>query len=160
VDPAAEVLSTMETQHDRPDPVSALLGLALDAGWQARAGYSRGQARTRSVGRYKVVETFGVWAVLDEWRWYAMYQRTILAATGWTWDRTAIWRPDGRSVAPGMGSRFTHANVTDLKDFIVSPVVTPAWFKAVHARVTEQAEQARARARARPATKKPREGMS
>jgi ribosomal protein S27E len=78
-----------------------------------------------------MVETFGVWSARHPdtgWRLYAMYERTIGAATGWKWARTGIWRP-------GQGARFVEASVTDLKDFItVRGSVLPSWFKAIHVR--------------------------
>lgn len=163
-DPVPEVLSTDPRPADapaEPRPVLAIVKAATQAGWLARVGYSRGPARAVRVGTYKMVETFGIWASAHPdtgWRFYAMYERTV--GKTWSWDRVGIWKP-GQIVAPGLGVRFTDATVSDLKDFIlVRGSVLPSWFKGVHARVQDQRERQRAAARARPASRKPKEGMS
>ena len=54
--------------------------------------------------------------------------------------------------------RFIHANVTDLREFImVRGDVLPMWFKAIHDRVEEQKAQQKAAQKARP---KKKEGAS
>lgn len=163
-DPVPEVLSIDPRPADAPPeprPVLAIVKAAETAGWLVRVGYSRGPARAVKVGEYKLVETFGVWAGAHPdtgWRFYAMYERTV--GKTWAWQRIGIWKP-GRLVAPGLGPRFVDANVTDLKDFIAARgSVLPLWFKGIHARVQDQADKARAAARARPATRKPKEGAS
>jgi hypothetical protein len=153
-DPVPEVLNT----DPRPDvpvpgPVRELQALGLVEGWDVRIGYSRSPARAVKVGTYKMVETWGVWASAHPdtgYRWYAMYERSIGAKTGWKWDRTGIWKLPTEP-------RFVDANVTDLKEFIaLRGSVNLAWFKGINARVADQA----ARAKARPATKKLKEGNS
>jgi hypothetical protein len=166
-DPLPEVTSRDPLPADAPAiprPVSSLLSATVGAGWDARVAYSRGQARTRSRGVYKRVETWGLWTrphPSQGWRICAMYERSPDLKAGWGWDRTAIWLPSRVPVAPGLGSRFTDATVTDLKEFIQAHgSVPPAWFKAIHARVQEQQEQQKARARERPATTKHKEGAA
>lgn len=91
---------TVTTRDARPegapeDPaaVKKLQRAAEGAGWPIRTGYSRGLLRTRSVGVYKDVEIIGVWAGLAHgWRWYAMYERTIGAKTGWKWSAITAWQ--------------------------------------------------------------------
>lgn len=165
-DPIPEVLSTDPRPADapaEPGPVLDLVQRATAGGWLVRVGFSRGPARAVKVGAYKMVETFGVWAAPHPdtgWRFCAMHERSIGAATGWKWDRTGIWKP-GHTVAPGLGSRFVDATVTDLKEFVaIRGSVLPHWFKGIHARVQEQAAKTRAAAKARPATAKRKEGSS
>lgn len=75
-----------------PTAVKRLQRAAEAAGWPIRIGYSRGLLRTRSVGVYKDVEIIGVWAgEHDGTRWYAMYERTVGAATGWKWGAITLW---------------------------------------------------------------------
>lgn len=165
-DPIPEVLDTDPRPVDAPAEPRAVLDLvkrATAAGWLVRVGFSRGPARAVTVNTYKLVETFGVWAAAHPdtgWRFCAMYERSIGAATGWKWDRTGIWKP-GQVVAPGLGPRFGHATVTDLKEFLEARgAVPPAWFKGVHARVMSQAAKTKTAAKARPATAKKKEGAS
>lgn len=148
-DPLPEVTTFDPLDAISPGSVEALILDGRLAGWPVKAGFSRGEVRTPTIGRYKLVETWGVWSgVHGPWRWNAMYERTIGARGGWTWSRTAIWRP---------GYRFTLANVTDLREFLaVGGTVSRAWFKGIEARVHDQ----KARAKARPATSKPKEGQS
>lgn len=95
IDPAPVVVNTQPRPEGAPVDPSAVLKLqraAEAAGWATRTGYSRGPLRTRSVGVYKDVEIIGVWAgELDETRWYAMYERTVGAATGWKWGAITLW---------------------------------------------------------------------
>lgn len=163
-DPAPEVRSTDPRPADAPkEPraVTLLVRAAERAGWSVRVGYSRGRARAQQRGAYKRVETFGVWGLHPRTglRWCAMYEMSPDLEGGWGWKRTAIWTPFATSVAPGLGSRFVDANVTDLKEWLqVEGSVGPAWYKAVHARVQEQRERQKAQAKARgPAKKKPKE---
>ena len=59
----------------------------------------------------------------------------------------------------GEGTRFVHANVTDVRAFLgLNGGVGAAWFKAVHARVEEQAQKAKSKAKS--ATPKTKEGAS
>lgn len=152
-EPIPEVLSTDPVTMPKPGPVLSLCAAGMEAGWTVRVGYSRGPARAVKVGTYKLVETFGVWAGPHPdtgWRWCAMYERTV--GKVWKWPRVTIWRPTEHT-------RFTHATVTDLREFLaVRGSVGAAWFKAVHARVADQAERDRAAARNRPA--KAKEGAS
>lgn len=109
-------------------------------GWEVRVGYSLGQARAVKKGTYKLVHTFGLWGRGYGWRWAAMYEWSPDLKKEWTWDRTAIWASSGELVAPGLGTRFVVANVTDLRTFLsLNGGVGAAWFKEVHARVMEQA---------------------
>lgn len=95
-DPAPVVVNTAERPKGAPMDPSAVLKLqraAQAAGWGTRTGYSRGLLRTRSVGVFKDVEIIGVWASEhQETRWYAMYERTIGAKTGWKWGAITLWR--------------------------------------------------------------------
>jgi hypothetical protein len=162
-DPEPSVRSLDPRPADAPEerkPLKALVTLAEAAGWAVRVGYSLGKARAVRRGTYKTVHTFGVWGS-GPWRWCAMYEWSPDLSKPWEWDRTAIWSPSGKAVAPGLGSRFVDANITDLKEFLtMQGGVGAAWFKAVHARVQEQAEAQKAKAKAKPATKKTKEGSS
>lgn len=154
-DPPPEVLSTDPWPSDAPEVPRAVHGLqraAQGAGWVALVGYSRSPERAVRVGTYKITEAFAVWAGQHPetgWRFNAVHTRTPGAATGWGWRSTAIWR---------LGTpRFRHATITDLLEFVTARGdVGRAWFKAVHARVEEQ----KARAAAKPARQKPKEGSS
>lgn len=159
-DPIPEVLSTDPRPADAPAEPKSVVDLvkrATDGGWLVRVGYSRGPARAVKVGVYKMVETFGVWAAPHPdsgWRFCAMHERSIGAATGWTWDRIGIWKPTEHV-------RFVDASVTDLKEFLlVRGSVLPNWFKGIHARVQDQKTKAKAKAKARPATARRKEGSS
>lgn len=152
--PATEPIPEVLNSDPRPDvpvpaPVAALEALAQSAGWEVRSGYSTGPERAVKVGAYKQTEQWGVWAAPHPetgWRWNAMYSRT--KGKTWSWRSTALW-------LPGKRPRFTHASRTDLSEFILARgEVGLAWFKAVHARVEDQAERARAAARSRPKAKK------
>jgi hypothetical protein len=152
-DPVPEVLTTDPWPADfiTPKPPLDLRTFATAKGWLVRLGYSRGPERAVRVGTYKLTEHVGVWAAeLNGWRWSAIHSRTVGKA--WSWSAITIWRP-------GVGTRFTHATVTDLKEWLTytSPP-PPAWFKAVHARVEDQKERVRTAARNRPKTRK--EGTS
>lgn len=144
-DPPPEVTSRDPRPADAPRlPRAAvwLIGDASGGGWTAtRAGYSRGPERAVRVGTYKITEAYGLSVPahpLTGWRWMAVYARTV-GAGSWKWRSIAIWHRDGRRVAPGLGSRFAHATIADLKEFCgVGGSVTPAWFKAVHARGEEK----------------------
>lgn len=159
VEPVPEVLSTDPWPLEAPDVPRAVLGLqraAQTAGWVAMVGYSRSPERAVRVGTYKMTESFSVWASVHPvsgWRFNAIHTRTVGAAGGWTWRSTAIWKA-GRP-------RFSHATITDLLAFVALAGDVPlAWFKGVHARVVDQAEEAKRKARERPATKKGKEGAS
>lgn len=162
-DPLPSVLSTDPLPLDAPAQPAAVRKLraeALLAGFEVRVGYSRGQARMVKVGQFKTVEAFGVWGLRTEtgWRFVAINSRSPDLKAGWAWDSVAIWLP-GQPVAPGLGSRFVEATVTDLREWLgVRGDAGPAWFEAIHARVQEQAE----RTKARPASssRKPKEGMA
>lgn len=95
-DPAPVVVNTDPRPEGAPVDPPAVLKLqraAQAAGWPIRTGYSRGLLRTRSVGVYKDVEIIGVWAgEHDGTRWYAMYERTIGAKTGWKWGAITLWK--------------------------------------------------------------------
>ena len=161
-DPAPQVLSTDPRPADAPEERKAtvnVVNFARRNGWEVRVGYSLGQARAVKKGTFKTVHTFGLWGMGYGWRWCAMYEWSPDLKKEWTWDRTAIWRADAELVAPGLGTRFVDANVTDLRAFLgLNGGVGHAWFKGVHARVQEQAEKARAKAKA--ATPKAKEGAS
>lgn len=94
-DPAPVVRNTdprPEGAPEDPRAVKSLQRAAQAAGWPIRVGYSRGLLRTRSVGVYKDVEIIGVWAAeKGGTRWYAMYERTVGAKTGWKWGAIALW---------------------------------------------------------------------
>jgi hypothetical protein len=148
-DPLPTVLSTGPQPEGVPEVPRAVLGLqraAEAAGWAIRVGYSEGQRRGVSVGTYKPVRAYGIHSdAAHGWRFNAVYD---LEAKGWY--TIAIWPVPFRPVAPGLGSRFTHASVTDLKEWItVRGSVLPAWFKGIHARVEEQRERQKAAARNR-----------
>lgn len=163
-DPEPTVRSTDPRPADAPDerkPLRDLVGLARMAGWEVRVGYSRGHARQVRKGLYKEVHTFGVWGLGYGWRWCVMYEWSPDLKKPWTWDRTAIWSAQGGPVAPGLGSRFVDGTKTDLEEFLgLRGAVLPSWFKGVHARVQEAQEKAKAAAKSRPTTKKPKEGMA
>lgn len=160
VDPPPDVLSTDERPVDAPQVPSAVLKLqraAQAAGWVALVGYSRSPERAVKVGTYKITEAYGMWTNLANGaRIHAVYARTV-GNKAWAWRSTAIWPVQ----VPDLGSRFLDATITDLHEFVaVRGSVLPAWFKGVHARVREQAELARLRARAQAGTRKPKEGSS
>lgn len=94
-DPPPVVVNTDPRPEGAPVDPSAVLKLqraAQAAGWPVRTGYSRGLLRTRSIGVYKDVEIIGVWAgEHQETRWYALYERTIGAKTGWKWSAITMW---------------------------------------------------------------------
>lgn len=144
-DPIPEVLNT-DPRPDVPVPpaVAALQALGIHEGWEVRLGWSTGPERAVRVGTYKQTEAWGVWAGPHPetgWRWNAMYTRT--KGKTWAWRSTAIWLPGART-------RFRYATVTDLKECIaVHGTVGEAWFKAVHARVLDQAERTKAAAKAK-----------
>lgn len=104
-----------------PLAVRRLTRVAEQAGWPVLVGYSRGPMRTTSVGVYKDVMAFGVWANLAHgWRWYGIYERTVGAKTKWKWSRITIWRA---------GERHAGITVTGLNEFLsVRGSVTSAWF--------------------------------
>ena len=164
-DPDPEVRSTDPRPADAPaEPraVKELEALAVMAGFEVRIGYARGRARAVKRGTYKALETFAVYGLLraSGWRFSARYDFSPDLKGGWKWGDTGIWLP-GHTVAPGLGVRFTLATITDLKEWVgAAGNVTPAWFKGIHARVTEQAEKQRQAAKERPASKKAKEGMS
>lgn len=95
-DPAPVTVNTAPRPEGAPeDPraVKSLQRAAEAAGWPIRVGYSRGLLRTRSIGVYKDVEIIGVWAgEHDQTRWYALYERTIGAKTGWKWGAITLWQ--------------------------------------------------------------------
>ena len=155
-DPAPEVTTLDPRPADAPDEpraVRLLVAEATAAGWQARVGYSRGPIRAVKVGTYKTVECFGVWASEHPetgWRFCAMHERTIGAATGWKWARVTMWHARGKATTGG-ALRFSHANRTDLSTFIeLRGLVLPSWFAAIEKRVVEQAERQKAAAKKRP----------
>lgn len=145
-----------------PKTVRDLAGLAVLSGFEVRIGYSRGRARAVKRGTYKVVQAFGVYGLQEVagWRFSAIHAHSPDLKGPWKWESVALWLP-GHTVAPGLGTRFVDATVTDLREWLqVRGSVTPAWFKGIHARVMEQRERAAAAAKARPATKKTKEGAS
>jgi hypothetical protein len=162
-DPPPEVTTRDLQPEGAPKYPSAVVKLqraAERAGWPVASGYSRGPERAVRVGEYKLMETFGVYVPAHPatgWRFGAVYGRTV-GTTGWKWRSIAIRRP-GHLIGPGMGVVFIHATITDLYEWmkVYGDVGTP-WFKAVQARVEEQAERARGAARNR--TAKPKEGQS
>ncbi len=161
-DPAPLVCNTDPRPADAPDERKAMVNIVNHArrnGWEVRVGYSLANVRAVRKGTYKLVHTFGLWGRGHGWRWCAMYAWSPDLAAEWGWDSTAIWREDGEPVAMGESTRFSHANVTDLRAFLaLNGGVGAAWFKGVHARVVEQAEKAKAKAKS--ATKKTKEGAS
>lgn len=104
-DPPPVVVNTASRPEGAPQDPPAVLKLqraAQAAGWPIRTGYSRGLLRTRSVGVYKDVEIIGVWAGWAHgWRFYAMYERTVGAATGWKWGAVTAWQV-GKPMCSGM----------------------------------------------------------
>ena len=64
-----------------PRALKTLVRAAQAAGCPIRVHYSRVMLPTRSIGVFKEVECFGVWAAT----WWAMYERTVGAASGWKW---------------------------------------------------------------------------
>lgn len=164
-DPKPEVTSLDPRPADAPAEPKAVLDLARlarGAGFEARIGYSRGPVRAVKRGTYKRVQAFSVWGLhgASGWRFVAVHQHSPDLKGPWKWDSVALWLP-GSLVAPGLGTRFVDATVTDLKEWLgVSGNVGPAWFKAVHARVMEQAERTKTAAQQRPAAKKNKEGAS
>lgn len=145
-DPVPHITTRDPRPADAPREPSAVQSLARTAdvaGWRVRVDYSRGPERAVRVGTYKLTETFGVWTTPHPdtgWRFSAIYARTVGRPT-WSWTRIAIWRP-GKLVGPGLGARFTHATVTDLKAFVAARgSVNAAWFKAIEARAADKTKR-------------------
>lgn len=115
VDPPPVVLNTDHRPADAPADPSAVARVARQAraaGWEIRTGYSRGPMRAVAVGTFKDVQVFGIWAGVHPvtgWRFYAMYERTVGAATGWKWARITVWRG---------AERRSGLSVTELGEFI------------------------------------------
>lgn len=153
-DPIPEVLNT-DPRPDVPVPpaVAALEALGQRQGWEVGLGYSTGPERAVRVGEYKQTEAWGVWAgphPVTGWRWNAIHTRT--KGKAWSWRSTALW-------LPGVKVRFTHAGLTDLKEFVnAQAAVSQLWFDTVEAYAMHRVWLARAAARNRPKTKK--EGSS
>jgi hypothetical protein len=152
--PPPETVSTAPAPPGVPEVPRTVLALqraAEGAGWAVRVGFSRAQERAVRVGTYKTTEAWGVWVGVHPvtgWRFSAIHTRTVGSSTGWGWRNTSIWSP-----------RFTYATITDLLEFIsVRGDVGTAWFKAVHARVEDQKEQQKLKAKERP--KATKEGSS
>lgn len=161
-DPEPTVRNTDPVPADAPPPRKGFLAVVRFAetqGWEVRTGYSLGQARAVKKGMYKTVHTWGVWGMGYAWRWCAMHEWSPDLAAEWGWRGVTMWRLDGTPVALGLGSRFGDANVTDLREWLRANGDTgPAWFKAVHARVQEQAGRNKAKAKSAP--RKAKEGAS
>jgi hypothetical protein len=161
-DPPPLVLCTDPRPADVPPERKAMVNVVNHAqrnGWEVRVGYSLANVRAVKKGTYKLVHTFGLWGRGYGWRWCAMYSWSPDLAAEWGWESTAIWREDRAVVAMGEGTRFVHANVTDLRAFLgLNGGTGAAWFKEVHARVEEQAQKAKAKAKT--ASKKTKEGAS
>lgn len=161
-DPAPLVLSTDPRPADAPEERKAMVNVvnfARKNGWEVRVGYSLANVRAVKKGTYKLVHTFGLWGQGYGWRWCAMYAWSPDLTAEWGWDGTAIWRADGELVAMGLGTRFVDANVTDLRAFLsLNGGVGHAWLRGVHARVMEQKE--RQKVKAKSATPKAKEGAS
>jgi hypothetical protein len=159
-DPPPEVLSVQDRPLEAPGvprAVSMLQRAAQGAGWVALVGYARSPERAVRVGTYKITESYGLYTDLAHGvRLSAVYARTSPGGA-WAWRNTAIWPIR----VPGLGSRFTHATVKDLQEFVaVRGSVMPAWFKGIHAREEDKKLKARLKSQQASRNSKPKEGAS
>lgn len=129
-----------------PASVESLVTYGRASGWQFKIQYSLGYA-TKYLGRWQQEEQWGVRFEREGYGCFAVH-RSIAGRESWTWNSVWVW---GADLLP-----FGQCGVTELKAWLEDPGMPPEWYEKIVTRRLEQKE----RAKARPASKKAKEGMS